>query len=202
MEMTYAALLCLCFTSVSGRAFQRARAPSAEVSRCMESLPLSDWPGRHHMTSTGSKSESRIWETHGVTAMTQRQTKRGGRERHSKVRRILSLVLQGKFVPLWNWNALLLNYVLLPNKDSWTRHTSNNMWTRSAVTTFLYANSSECLGHCASSSFLCRRRRKETKHGLGLAFLKRWFRSVFFFFGIVSAVCSMKWNLAGPNHFH
>lgn len=39
----------------------------------------------------------------------------------------------------------------------------------SAVTTFLYVNSSECLGHCVFSFFLCRRR-KETKPGLGLAF--------------------------------
>lgn len=87
------------------------------------SLSLSDWPGWIIAWFPPAPKWNRIWETH-VTVMTM-QTKRGGSVT-AKCIAFYRLVLRFKFVPLWNWNALVLNYILLPNKDRWTRHTFNN----------------------------------------------------------------------------
>lgn len=130
-----------------------------------------------------------------MTAVTQKAAKAW------KKHHILSpAVLRFKLAPLWHWNALLLNRVLLANKDSRSGHTFNNarslrQWRRFHMRIALSASA---IVRWASSVPLCRTSTQRTDWD---PFPNCWFWP-FFFVGIVSAVCSMEWNLAGGCHFH
>lgn len=137
------------------------------------SLSLSDWPGFHCMISTSSKVKNRIWETH-VTTMTMRSAS------HSIT---------------WCCNSNLCHcetemrfYWIIFYHQTKTVEPAilSIMRARSAVTTFLYVNSFECLGHCVFSFFCAA---AATRQSTDLEWLSKCWFWPFFFFGIVSAVC-------------
>lgn len=126
------------------------------------SLSLSDWPGWLIAWFPPAPKWNRIWETH-VTVMTM-QTKRGGRAWQQSAWHSIAWCCDSN---LCHCETEMHLYGIIFYYQTKTVEPAilSIMRARSAVTTFLYVNSFECLGHCVFSFFCAAAAAKRTWNG-------------------------------------